>query len=254
LTYFASDIAYHRNKFERGFHQLINVWGADHHGYVPRLKAALRGLGYDAGRLRVVLVQMVQLTRGGEPVRMGKRTGDFVSLEDVVNEVGRDAARFFFLTRKSDSHLDFDLELAKRQSSDNPVFYVQYAHARVASIFEQARRTGVAWDSSTRANISVERLELAEEMELIRKMIQFNDILEESVRELEPHRMVFYLLELAGQFHRYYNRHRVISEDAALSRARLLLVENVQRTIRRGLEIMGVDAPMKMASRSEEDS
>jgi arginyl-tRNA synthetase len=254
LTYFASDIAYHRNKFERGFHQLINVWGADHHGYVPRLKAALRGLGYDAGRLRVVLVQMVQLTRGGEPVRMGKRTGDFVSLEDVVNEVGRDAARFFFLTRKSDSHLDFDLDLAKRQSSDNPVFYVQYAHARVASIFEQARRTGVAWDSSTRANISVERLELAEEMELIRKMIQFNDILEESVRELEPHRMVFYLLELAGQFHRYYNRHRVISEDAALSRARLLLVENVQRTIRRGLEIMGVDAPMKMASRSEEDS
>jgi arginyl-tRNA synthetase len=254
LTYFASDIAYHRNKFERGFHQLINVWGADHHGYVPRLKAALRGLGYDAGRLRVVLVQMVQLTRGGEPVRMGKRTGDFVSLEDVVNEVGRDAARFFFLTRKSDSHLDFDLDLAKRQSSDNPVFYVQYAHARVASIFEQARRTGVAWDSSTRANISVERLELAEEMELIRKMIQFNDILEESVRELEPHRMVFYLLELAGQFHRYYNHHRVISEDAALSRARLLLVENVQRTIRRGLEIMGVDAPMKMASRSEEDS
>jgi arginyl-tRNA synthetase len=254
LTYFASDIAYHRNKFERGFHQLINVWGADHHGYVPRLKAALRGLGYDASRLRVILVQMVQLTRGGEPVRMGKRTGDFVSLEEVVSEVGRDAARFFFLTRKSDSHLDFDLDLAKRQSSDNPVFYVQYAHARVASIFEQARRSGVAWDSSAVANISVERLELAEEMELIRKMIQFNDVLEECVRELEPHRMVFYLLELAGEFHRYYNRHRVVSDDPALSRARLLLVENVQRTIRRGLEIVGVDAPMKMASRSEEDS
>ena len=143
LTYFASDIAYHRNKFERHFDKLINVWGADHHGYVPRLKAAMRGLGYDPNVLQVVLVQMVQLTRGGEPVRMGKRTGEFVSLEEVLQEVGRDAARFFFLMRKSDSHLDFDLELAKRQSSDNPVFYVQYAHARVASIFEQARRSGL---------------------------------------------------------------------------------------------------------------
>ncbi|MGZ8482306.1 MAG: arginine--tRNA ligase, partial [Candidatus Binatia bacterium] len=134
LTYFAADIAYHRNKFERKFAKLINVWGADHHGYVPRLKAAMQGLGYDADALQVVLVQMVQLTRGGEPVRMGKRTGEFVALEDVLQEVGRDAARFFFLMRKSDSHLDFDLELAKKQSSENPVFYVQYAHARVASI------------------------------------------------------------------------------------------------------------------------
>ena len=253
-TYFASDIAYHRNKFERGFGKLINVWGADHHGYVTRLKAAMQGLGYDPNKLNVVLVQMVQLTRGGEPVRMGKRTGEFVSLEEILEEVGRDAARFFFLMRKSDSHLDFDLELAKRQSSENPVFYVQYAHARVASIFEQARRQGVTWSASEVQNISVERLELAEEMELIRKMIQFNDVLEESVRELEPHRMVFYLLDLAGEFHRYYNRHRVISDDLALSRARLLLVENVQQTIRQGLEILGVDAPMKMAARSEIDS
>jgi arginyl-tRNA synthetase len=254
LTYFASDIAYHRNKFERRFAKLINVWGADHHGYVPRLKAALRGLGYDPDVLQVVLVQMVQLTRGGEPVRMGKRTGDFVSLEEVLEEVGRDAARFFFLMRKSDSHLDFDLELAKRQSSENPVFYVQYAHARVASIFEQALKHGVAWNSAQREIVPVERLELAEELELIRKMIQFNDVLEESVRELEPHRIVFYLLDLAGEFHRYYNRVRVISEDADLSRARLLLVENAQRTIRRGLEILGVDAPLKMAARSEIDA
>ncbi len=144
LTYFAADIAYHRNKFERKFTKLINVWGADHHGYVPRLKAAMQGLGYDADALQVVLVQMVQLTRGGEPVRMGKRTGEFVALEEVLEEVGRDAARFFFLMRKSDSHLDFDLELAKKQSSENPVFYVQYAHARVASIFEQAAKSGVA--------------------------------------------------------------------------------------------------------------
>ena len=254
LTYFASDIAYHRNKFERKFNKLINVWGADHHGYVPRLKAAMQGLGYDPNILHVVLVQMVQLTRGGEPVRMGKRTGEFVSLEEVLQEVGRDAARFFFLMRKSDSHLDFDLDLAKRQSSDNPVFYVQYAHARVASIFEQARKSGML-DGVVRGDhpVALERLKLGEELELIRQMVQFNDVLEDSVRELEPHRMVFYLLELAGEFHRYYNRFRVISDDPGLTHARLFLVQNVQKTIRRGLEILGVEAPMKMASRSEED-
>ncbi|HYT58441.1 MAG TPA: arginine--tRNA ligase [Verrucomicrobiae bacterium] len=249
LTYFASDIAYHRNKYERKFHKLINVWGADHHGYVRRLKAAVQGLGYDPNVLKVVLVQMVQLTRKGEPVRMGKRTGEFVSLEEVLEEVGRDAARFFFLMRKSDSHLDFDLDLAKQQSSDNPVFYVQYAHARVASIFEQASKNGL--EIGSHAIVSVERLGLAEELELIRKMIQFNDVLEQSVLELEPHRVVFYLLDLAGEFHRYYNRYRVISEDSDLSRARLLLVENVQKTIRRGLDILGVGAPLKMAARSE---
>ncbi len=248
LTYFASDIAYHRNKFERKFTRLINVWGADHHGYVARLKAAMRGLGYDAELLRVVLVQMVQLTRGGEPVRMGKRSGEFVSLDEVLQEVGRDAARFFFLMRKSDSQLDFDLELAKRQSSDNPVFYVQYAHARVASILEQAQKHGIVWNPSVAGAARVERLELAEELELIRRMIQFNDVLEESVRDLEPHRMIFYLLELAGDFHRYYNRHRVISDDRELSQARLLLVVNAQKTIRRGLEMLGVDAPLRMAS------
>ena len=254
LTYFASDIAYHRNKFERRFNKLINVWGADHHGYVPRLKAAMQGLGYDPSILQVVLVQMVQLTRGGEPVRMGKRTGEFVSLEEVLQEVGRDAARFFFLMRKSDSHLDFDLELAKRQSSDNPVFYVQYAHARVSSILEQARKSGILADVVRGDRpVALERLKLVEELELIRQMVQFNDVLEDSVRELEPHRMVFYLLELAGEFHRYYNRFRVISDDPGLSHARLYLVQNVQKTIRRGLEILGVEAPMKMASRSEED-
>ncbi len=249
LTYFASDIAYHRNKYEREFDKLINVWGADHHGYVGRLKAAMAGLGYDPSRLQVVLVQMVQLTRGGEPVRMGKRTGEFISLEEVLAEVGRDAARFFFLMRKSDSHLDFDLDLAKRQSSDNPVFYVQYAHARVASLFEQARKTNLS--IGDRAVIPVERLELSEELDLIRTLIQLDDIIEESVRELEPHRLIFYLLELAGEFHRYYNRHRVISDDEGLSRARLLLAQNVQRAIRRGLDILGVDAPLKMAARSD---
>lgn len=251
LTYFASDIAYHRSKYERKFDKLINVWGADHHGYVARLKAAMRGLGYDPEVLRIVLVQMVQLTRGGEPVRMGKRTGEFVSLQEILEEVGRDAARFFFLMRKSDSHLEFDLELAKKQSSDNPVFYVQYAHARVASIFEQAAKSGL--ELGARETVSVERLALAEELELIRETIQFNDVLEDSVRELEPHRLVFYLLDLAGEFHRYYNRHRVISDDRELARARLLLIENVQKTVRRGLEILGVEAPLKMAERQDND-
>lgn len=251
LTYFAGDIAYHRNKLQRGFEKLIDVWGADHHGYVPRLKAAIQGLGYDPGILDVVLVQMVQLTRGGEPVRMGKRTGEFVSLDEVLQEVGRDAARFFFLMRKSDSHLDFDLELAKKESSENPVFYVQYAHARIASIFEQANRSGIVWDRRDIGSIAIERLELTEELDLIRAAIRYNDVLEESTRELEPHRMIFYLLELAGEFHRYYNRHRVISENAELTRARLLLLEQIQKTIRRGLEVIGVDAPFKMASRSD---
>ena len=249
LTYFASDIAYHRNKFARSYHKLINVWGADHHGYVARLKAAMEGLGHDPDLLRVVLVQMVQLNRGGVPVRMGKRSGEFVALEEVIEEVGKDAARFFFLMRKSDSHLDFDLDLAKQQSSENPVFYVQYAHARVSSIFEQAGKAGM--ERGEPASVAVERLELAEELELIRKMVQFNDVVEDSVRELEPHRLVFYLLDLAGEFHRYYNRQRVLSEDADLSRARLLLIENVQKTVRRGLDILGIDAPTKMAARAE---
>ena len=251
LTYFAADIAYHRNKLERGFGELINVWGADHHGYVPRLKASLRGLGYDDSILRVVLVQMVQLTRAGEPVRMGKRTGEFVALQEVLDEVGRDAARFFFLMRKTDSHLDFDLDLAKQQSSENPVLYVQYAHARVASIFEQAHRSGIVWNPADLGTIAVEPLQLAEEIELIRRMAQFNDVLEESVRELEPHRMVFFLLDLAGEFHRYYNRTRILSEDRELTRARMLLAHMVQLTIRRGLTLLGIDAPMKMNSRSD---
>jgi arginyl-tRNA synthetase len=251
LTYFAADIAYHRNKLERGFDKVINVWGADHHGYVPRLKASLRGLGYDDSILRVVLVQMVQLTRGGEPVRMGKRTGEFVALQEVLDEVGRDAARFFFLMRKADSHLDFDLDLAKQQSSENPVFYVQYAHARVASIFEQAHRNGIVWNAADLGTIAVEPLQLAEEIELIRRMAQFNDVLEESVRELEPHRLVFFLLELAGEFHRYYNRTRILSEDRELTQARMLLAHMVQLIIRRGLTLLGIDAPMKMISRSD---
>jgi arginyl-tRNA synthetase len=254
LTYFASDIAYHRNKFERNFGKLINVWGADHHGYIPRLKAALSGLGYDPAVLRVVLVQMVQLTRGGEPVRMGKRTGEFVTLKEVLEEVGRDAARFFFLVRKSDSHLDFDLQLAKQQSSENPVFYVQYAHARVSSIFVQANKAQLPCDEAALRKAPVERLTLAEEIELVRKVIQFNEVLEESVRELEPHRIVFYLLELAGDFHRYYNKNRVLTDNMDLTQSRLLLTQLVQNTLRRGLHILGIEAPLKMGARAESEA
>ena len=251
MTYFASDIAYHRNKLERGFKKLINIWGADHHGYVSRIKAALAALGYDPGILQVVLVQMVQLTRGGEPVRMGKRQGEFVSLKEVLEEVGRDAARFFFLMRKADSHLDFDLELAKKESSENPVFYVQYAHARIASIFDQARQGGLPVDDGLLRDVELELLTQPEEIELIRQAIQFAEVVEESVKEIEPHRLVFYLLELAGEFHRYYNRFRVISDDPALTAARLLLARNVQKVIRAGLDLLGVSAPLKMAARSE---
>ncbi len=251
LTYFASDIAYHRNKLERGFKKLINVWGADHHGYVARLKAALGALGYDPEALQVVLVQLVQLTRGGVPVRMGKRQGEFVSLREVLEEVGTDAARFFFLMRKSDSHLDFDLELAKKESSENPVFYVQYAHARIASIFEQARQNGVeVTDVSARA-VKLERLTEPEELVLIKHVIQLPEAVEESVNELEPHRLVFYLLELAGEFHRYYNRFRVVSDDADLTKARLILLRIVQKVIGGGLTLLGVTAPLKMAARAD---
>lgn len=253
LTYFASDIAYHRNKFARGFNKLVNVWGADHHGYVSRIKAAMKALGYDPEVLRVVLVQLVQLTRSGEPVRMGKRLGEFVSLREVLEEVGTDAARFFFLMRKSDSHLDFDLELAKKESSENPVFYVQYAHARISSIFDQARQSGLDVDRELLRDVRLERLEQSEELELIKKVAQYPDVVEESVRELEPHRVVFYLLELAGEFHRYYNRFRVISDDRELMRARLFLVRNVQKVVRAGLNLLGVKAPLKMAARSEPD-
>ena len=254
LTYFASDIAYHRNKLERGFKKLINVWGADHHGYVARLKAALGALGYDPEALQVVLVQLVQLTRGGEPVRMGKRQGEFVSLREVLEEVGQDAARFFFLMRKSDSHLDFDLELAKKESSENPVFYVQYAHARVASIFEQARRSGVEMADGSARDVKLERLTEPEELALIKHIVRFPEAVEESVNELEPHRLAFYLLELAGEFHRYYNRFRVVSDDTDLTKARLLLLRNVQKVIGRGLTLLGVTAPLKMAARAEAEA
>jgi arginyl-tRNA synthetase len=178
---------------------------------------------------------------------MGKRSGEFVSLREVLEEVGCDAARFFFLMRRSCSHLDFDLDLAKKDSAENPVFYVQYAHARIASIFEQAGKNGVEVKGLKVSVAELEKLSLAEELEMIKKVVQFSDVVKETVEDLEPHQLVFYLHELAGQFHRYYNRYRVISRDMALTRARLLLVQEVQKVIRKGLQLLGVGAPMKMA-------
>ena len=243
-TYFAADIAYHRDKFARGFDRIIDVWGADHHGHVPRMKAALGALGLDPACLEVVLVQVVSLTRGGEPVRMGKRSGEFVTLREVVEEVGADATRFFLLMRKSDAQLEFDLDLAKQRSAENPVFYVQYAHARVASVFRAAAEMGL--DRARAATADPSRLALAEEQALIRWIAHFLEVVGASALELEPHRLVFFLMELAGDFHRYYNRTRILSEDRELSAARLLLVANVQKVIRVGLTMLGIAAPDTM--------
>jgi arginyl-tRNA synthetase len=244
LTYFAGDVGYHRQKLARGYDELIDVWGADHHGYVQRVKAAVEALGYDPQRLHVILVQLVRLTRGGEPVRMGKRTGEFVTMREVVEEVGRDAARFFFLMRKADSHLDFDLELAKKQSAENPVFYVQYAHARISSLFRSAQAEGFEVPSAAEAGLAA--LDSAEEQEVTVLLTRFPDIVEEAVRELEPHRIVFHLIELAAAFHRFYNRHRVIGAPAEKTRARLYLAKATQLVLRKGLGLLGVNAPETM--------
>jgi arginyl-tRNA synthetase len=243
-TYFAADVAYHRDKFARGFDHIIDVWGADHHGHVPRMKAALAALDLDPARLEVVLVQIVSLTRGGALVRMGKRAGEFVTLREVLEEVGRDATRFFLLMRKSDAQLEFDLDLAKQRTAENPVFYVQYANARVASVFRAA--AGLGLDRAAAAAADPTRLKDSAELALIRGITQFPEVVEASALELEPHRLVFFLMELAGEFHRYYNRTRILGEDRELAAARLLLVANVQKTIRVGLTMLGVAAPDTM--------
>jgi arginyl-tRNA synthetase len=244
LTYFAADIGYHRQKLQRGFDQLIDVWGADHHGHVKRVAAAIEALGGDPAKLRVLIVQLVRLTRGGEPVRMGKRSGEFVTLREVVDEVGPDATRFFFLMRKGDSQLEFDLELAAKQSSENPVFYVQYAHARICTLFKKAAEEGLRVPEAAQASLA--SLAEPEELEVVKLLAQFPDVVEEAARELEPHRIVFHLIELAGAFHRFYNRHRIIGVDSARSGARLYLSGAVQRVLQRGLGLLGVRAPDAM--------
>lgn len=244
LTYFASDILYHKNKLERGFKRLINVWGADHHGYIPRVKAAIQAMGHAPECLDVLLVQMVNLLRDGKPVAMSKRTGEFVSLKEVMEEVGADAARFTFLLRSHTSHQDFDIELVKKQSSENPVYYVQYAHARISSIFREAESRGIPVEDFN--NVDVSKLELEEEIGLAKKVARYAETIEDAAGALEPHRVTHYLIELAGDFHRYYNKRRVLVEDEALRNARFALARAVKTTIGDGLKVIGVSAPEKM--------
>jgi len=243
-TYLASDIAYHALKAERGFHLLVDVWGADHHGYVPRIKAALEALGYGDHLLQVLLIQMVNLIRGGEKVSMSTRQGKFVTLGELIEEVGKDAVRFTFLTRKCDAHLDFDVDLAKSQSEENPVFYVQYAHARISSIFRTAEERGIPFPSWIGVDLSP--LELEVETALMKKALQFPDLVEAAAVNLEPHRLTYYLHDLAAAFHGYYNHHRVLLEDRPLREARMALVKGVQEVVKEGLRLLGVEAPSKM--------
>ncbi|PID40209.1 MAG: arginine--tRNA ligase [Proteobacteria bacterium] len=244
-TYFASDIAYHRDKFERGFDKVIDVWGADHHGYIPRVKAAVEASGYKREQFDVLLVQLVNLLRGGQPVAMSTRAGEFVTLADVVNEVGRDAARFIFLTRGYDSPLDFDLDLAKQKTNDNPVYYVQYVHARIASIHRKAAADGMDVDGFVPSDLDA--LDTPEDIALIKFLGRFPEIVAAAGAMLEPHRITYYLTALASSFHAYYNRHRVLcADDMKLTRARLYLISAVQKVIRNGLALLGVSAPDAM--------
>jgi arginyl-tRNA synthetase len=268
-TYLASDIAYHQDKLRRGYDLLIDVWGADHHGYIPRMQAVVQAYGYPKDRLQVVLVQMVNLLRGGKKVEMSKRAGEFITMREVIDEVGADAAKFFFLMRDSDSHLDFDLELAKQRSSDNPVYYVQYAHARIASLLRVAAARGIACPLPSETDLT--RLTDPDELGLIRKLSAYPSVLQGSAMAYEPHRMTYYLQQLAGLLHTFYNKHRILPPAADRDRlevtpeglapseglqkevlvpertaARLALMWGIQQVLRNGLGVLGISAPDQM--------
>lgn len=241
-TYFAADLAYHRQKCGRGYDRLIDVWGADHHGYAPRLTAALRGLGEDEGRLEILLVQFVTLVREGKPVQMSTRSGEFTTLREVLDEVGTDAARFFYLLRSVHSHLDFDLTLAKTRSSENPVYYIQYMHARICSIFREAESRGVSVPDSP----PLSSLSLPEEVLLMKRIARFPDVVGEAARLREPHRIPFFLLDLAREFHAFYHSHRFLGETLERTQARLALAAAVRNVVATGLSLIGVAAPERM--------
>jgi arginyl-tRNA synthetase len=245
-TYFASDIAYHDEKYERGFDRVIDVWGADHHGYIKRIDAAVVATGRKSEQFDVILVQLVNLLRDGNPVQMSTRAGEFVTLKDIVDEVGKDAARFMFLSRSYDSGLDFDLELAKKKSADNPVYYVQYVHARITGILNKAKDEGLIDQIDFNAGSNLEKLLAEEELKLIKHLAAFREQVEKSAETLHPHVVFTYLMTLASAFHAYYNRHKVIMEDRSLSLARLSLVLAVKKVIRNGLALLGVSAPERM--------
>ncbi|MEO8457755.1 MAG: arginine--tRNA ligase [Chloroflexota bacterium] len=241
-TYFASDIAYHYDKFVlRGFDRVINVWGADHQGHVPRMKAAVGALGVDPDRLSIIIYQLVTLKRGNEIVKLSKRAGDIITLREVVEEVGSDAVRFNFLGRAADSHMDFDLELAKQQSSENPVYYVQYAHARIAGILLQAAERGID-HSDGDVSVLVEEPELA----LIRKMLRLPELVEAMAESMEPHQLPYYAMEMATAFHDFYEKCRVLTDDEAVTKARLKLIAAAKVVLARALNLMGMSAPDRM--------
>ncbi|MBI9093037.1 MAG: arginine--tRNA ligase [Desulfobacterium sp.] len=245
-TYFASDIAYHMEKFDRGFDRVIDVWGADHHGYINRINASIDASGRKSDQFDVILVQLVNLLRGGQPVAMSSRSGEFVTLKDIVEEVGKDAARFLFLSRSYDSGLDFDLEVAKQQTSENPVYYVQYVHARIAGIVAKAVAEGILDSDEQEWAGSAARLVEPEEIKLIKILASFPETVEKSAATLHPHVVFTYLMGLASAFHSYYNKHKVITQDRELSRGRLFLVTAVKKVIRNGLSLLGVSAPERM--------
>jgi arginyl-tRNA synthetase len=268
-TYLASDIAYHQDKLRRAYDLLIDVWGADHHGYIPRMQAVVQAYGYSRDRLQVVLVQMVNLLRGGKKVEMSKRAGEFITMREVIDEVGADAAKFFFLMRDSDSHLDFDLDLAKQRSSDNPVYYVQYAHARIASLWRVAAARGIACPLPSGTELTL--LTDPDELGLIRKLSAYPSVLQASAMAYEPHRMTYYLQQLAGLLHTFYNKHRILPPAAdrdltavtpeglapgeglqkevvtpERTAARLALMSGVQQVLKNGLAVLGISAPEQM--------
>ncbi|VTX60967.1 arginine--tRNA ligase [Acinetobacter ursingii] len=244
-TYFASDIAYHLDKLQRGYTHIVDIWGSDHHGYIARVKAAIDAMGYDSAKLTVLLVQFVSLWRGGEMVQMSSRSGQFVTLRELREEVSNDAARFYYVMRKSEQHIDFDLDLAVSQSKDNAVYYIQYAHARICRMLEKAATSAVNFDA-VQARQYASRLELDAETEILSKLAAYPDIIVRAANAYEPHQIGNYLKELAALFHGWYNEHKVLNDDAELTQARLLLSVNVQQVLRNGLELLGVSAPESM--------
>jgi len=244
-TYFASDIAYHRKKVEKKFDEIIDIWGADHHGYISRMQGVIQALGYPKDHLRVLLVQLVTILKGGKPVQMSKRAGDFITLREVIDELGPDTTKFLFLTRRSDSHLEVDIEVAKSQTHENPVFYVQYAYARINSIFQKTAEQEIKITAQDLIDFNSELFN-SEEMQIIKKLLTYPMIFKNAVLAREPHRITFYLQELAGMFHPYYQKYRVISDNDEFTKTRLAMCEAIRIVLRHGLKILGVNAPEKM--------
>ena len=238
-TYLTPDMAYHKEKFEKGYHRIINIWGPDHHGYINRIKAACQALGYDKEKLSILIAQLVTLYRDGKPVKMSTREGEFITLREIMDEVGKDAARFFFIMRRTESHLDFDLALAKAQTLDNPVYYIQYAHARISSIIE--------FSKDAKPNLeNLGLLDKEQELDIVKALMHYPKIIEAAASNLEPSILLTYLQDLAGLFHSYYNAYRIVTDDKPLTEARITLIQAVKKVIASGLDLLGVTALEKM--------